>query len=91
MIGGFRTYLELKQQRRDATVAPELRTRGARRLVRRADAGLALFAAGTLALCAALGVGVTSVAPYALAGLVAAVGLALTGVAVVSLAAREPR
>lgn len=91
MIGGFRTYLELKQQRRDATVAPELRTRGARRLVRRADVGMVAFAAGTLALCAALGVGVTSALVYAVAGVVAAVGLTLTGVAVVSLAAREPR
>lgn len=91
MIGGFRTYLELKQHRRDATVAPELRTRGARRLVKRADVGMVVFAVGTLALCAALGVGVSSPAVYAMAGVVAAVGLALTGVAVVLLAAREPR
>lgn len=91
MIGGFRSYLALKQARRDATVAPELRTRGARRLVRRADAGLVVFAAGALVLCAALGVGTTAASVYVVAGAVTLAGLVLTAVAIVLLAGREPR
>ena len=86
----FGVYLEHKQHRRNTSVPPELRTRASRALVRRADIGVSLFAAGALVLCLLLGLGVGAPAAYVVSAVVLMVGLVLAALAVRGLAAREP-
>ncbi len=87
--GPFAAYLDARQARRNAAVPDSLRTLAAQRLVRRANAAMAVTAVAALALCLLLGIGVRSPWPYLLGGALVAAGVVAGSLEVRRLGALE--